>query len=190
MVDDNVIYELILACDIPDNYSRGNVIPDDAEHVSSVTIGLGVPDFCAITNWTYEYPGLLEILSRWWWSSCPWQVSFTSIQINRGFSRKRHRDGANLGQSTMRALGDFRGGGLRYWPTDVGTDHVDSLRMEDSVRFTPSSWMQFDGRRAHETEYFEGSRISLVFYTIIGYENASEETRDSLLQSMVAFPME
>ena len=92
--------------------------------------------------------------------------------------------------STMKTLGDFIGGGLWYWPADDDKVSLDSLQTEHALCFVPNSWMRFDGRRAHETMPFEGSRVSLVSFTVLGHENASQATRDFLVGSMVCFPSE
>ena len=90
----------------------------------------------------------------------------------------------------MRILGDFRGGGLLYWPSDDQRTSVDSLQMQDAVLFEPEEWMRFDGRRAHETVPFSGSRVSLVFYTVLGHEKMSRSTKDFLLAARIPLPSE
>ena len=64
-----------------------------------------------------------------------------------------------------RALGDFVGGQLTYWPNDDGRTPLEELREKDaSVVDTRSNYTLFDGRRAHRVEQFEsGERYSLVF---------------------------
>jgi len=70
-----------------------------------------------------------------------------------------------------RALGDFVGGQLTYWPNDDGRTPLEELREKDaSVVDTRSNYTLFDGRRAHRVEQFEsGERYSLVFYSVAGW---------------------
>ena len=88
----------------------------------------------------------------------------------------RHRDSDNQGPSVIKALGEFTGGRLWVWPNDSGTGPVQDLPWSEAVLHDPREWVDFNGLQAHETENFEGTRYSLVFYTSSGIKNANQQT--------------
>merc|ERR1740122_801277 len=86
-----------------------------------------------------EYPHVTQLLSRYFRDHPPdgqekgVDFPFTTVCINKNYAARRHRDVNNVGLSTIRALGQFSGGKLRYWPLDGCTGHVDHLQESDSV---------------------------------------------------------
>merc|ERR1711957_929833 len=94
------------------------------------------------------------------------------------YNGARHRDGNNEGPSVIRAVGDFTGGRLKYWPSDTQKPrpNVSELDPKDSVALDlAKNTVVFDGCRAHEVENFEGERYSIVFFSASGYGKVPAE---------------
>merc|ERR1719343_266153 len=94
---------------------------------------------------------------------------FTTICINKDYAAKRHRDNNNCGLSIVRALGNFKGGRLKYWPDDPGSKGIDVSELAESDAVTldvRGRSVALDSTKAHEVEAFEGRRYSLVYFTI------------------------
>ena len=64
------------------------------------------------------YPESERLLNRWLSDQMPEdlgaQLVLTSISINKNYAGALHRDGNNVGPSSIKAFGDFQGGELRY----------------------------------------------------------------------------
>merc|ERR1712039_1043071 len=99
----------------------------------------------------------------------PDDFGFTGININHNYAGRRHRDNGNEGPSAIKAIGNFRGGLLNYFPKDVkkaGRCDVTSLKEEESMPLDLSKqFVLFNGNNAHGVQPFEGDRFSLVFFT-------------------------
>jgi len=171
--------------------SRKNILHNREDFVQSVTLGMSGPGVMTVTNATWNCPTVLMLLNAWFMKSA-WAGKFvwTSIQVNKFFACARHRDGANAGPSMLHALGDFDGGNLWVWPGDKGSGSVDSLSVRDAVELDTRSWQWIDGRKAHETQSFSGERISVVFYVVSDWEQATEETLQVLRQLGVVLPQQ
>ena len=77
--------------------------------------------------------------------------AFTSITLNFNYAAKPHVDSSHVdGRARIIALGAFTGGELTV--AGMGTVPV------------RSAWVDFDGRRLHHVEPFEGERYSLVYF--------------------------
>jgi len=84
---------------------------------------------------------------------------FTSIQVNRNFSGKPHRDRNDRSYQYALSLGDFSGGALT-----VETDDPEQLVQLD----TKGRLTKCDGRRAHWVSPYAGKRYSLIMYRNLG----------------------
>ena len=63
------------------------------------------------------------------------------------------------------ACGDYKGGCLKYFPTDDGKSSLELLDGKDSVTADINCKpFYFDGTKAHAAEPFEGNIYSCVFY--------------------------
>merc|ERR1719221_788068 len=115
---------------------------------------------------------------------------YTSININKNYAGRLHRDGNNVGPSFLKAFGNFTGGQLNYFPEDDR-----SLKLEDLEAMTGKSskidvgkgLLLFDGKRGHYVDDFEGERYSLVFFTCPRFEKASDESNQFLYKA--GFPV-
>ena len=78
---------------------------------------------------------------------------FTSINVNKNYAGRLHRDGNNVGPSVIKAFGDFSGGKLLYYQDDDKSVPLEELP-ENGKGPVPvdisQAMMMFDGRRAHE----------------------------------------
>ena len=82
---------------------------------------------------------------------------FTSIQFNKNNKCSRHKDRYNKRESAMIGLGDYTNGELKIYDEDGGF----------SLHDTHHKWIIFDGGKyEHETMPFEGTRYTLVYFTI------------------------
>ena len=91
------------------------------------------------------------------------EFRFSTITLNKDFASRRHRDVNNLGPSAIVGAGPFTGGGLLYWDQDPGKGSVWDLPQDGAKRLRLQKKLQFfDGRKAHETAPFSGSRVSIV----------------------------
>ena len=163
------------------NVSRENVRREGVDWVYSDTFGLikdRADQKLKACQTGVGYESFQRLLYRW---ARGRQLShlrnhplpYTTISVNKGFAAKLHRDTRNEGPSVALALGEFTGGGLRYWPGDSKRGDVESLRGQPSIVFDMRSRPAvFDGNCGHEVEDFQGERFSLVFFTVQGYEKA------------------
>merc|ERR1711988_623708 len=101
---------------------------------------------------------------------------------------KRHRDGNNFGPSMIKAFGDFTGGKLAVFPKDDRQWELSKLPLKDrTVVDLKNSLVLFNGNSAHEVESFQGSRFSVVYFTLGCHAKASEEDRAALKK--IGFPV-
>jgi len=161
------------------NDKRRNVIPDGKDFVNSEMLGLisirAYRKLC-IAKQSVKYPMVTKLLCQYVYDNPPPglqkgdQFPFSTICINKDYAAKRHRDSNNCGLSIVRALGDFKGGRLKYWPEDPGSRAApdpNSLDEEKAVTLdVRGRSVALDSTKAHEVEDFEGRRYSLVYFTI------------------------
>eukprot|EP00931_Biecheleriopsis_adriatica_P034579 TRINITY_DN19955_c0_g1_i1.p1 TRINITY_DN19955_c0_g1~~TRINITY_DN19955_c0_g1_i1.p1 ORF type:complete len:272 (-),score=40.90 TRINITY_DN19955_c0_g1_i1:57-872(-) len=98
--------------------------------------------------------------------------TFTSMQVNRNFVGKPHRDKKDRSYQYALSLGEFSGGALV-----AETDDPEQLvELETKGRLT-----KCDGRRAHWVSPYTGTRYSLIMYRCLGKQtpvlsNKGEDT--------------
>mmetsp|Transcript_26075 Transcript_26075/g.77929 ORF Transcript_26075/g.77929 Transcript_26075/m.77929 type:complete len:521 (+) Transcript_26075:75-1637(+) len=180
------------------NAARSNVIPEGQEWVWSDTLGLIRDRLGSIhtTPPTKLYPEVVQILVKWLNDRMPSEAAgfkFTSINLNCNYAARLHRDGNNFGPSFIKAFGDFTGGRLNYWPEDdKGTD-LEGLPEAKAVHLDigcgPEGGLAlFNGNSAHSVEAFQGTRYSVVYFTLGCHDRAGQEDRDFLQRLGVSFP--
>lgn len=127
-------------------------------------------------------------MSQWLRDQKPKEFSksfpFTSISVNYAYGAKIHRDQGNHGPSMGVAMGNFKGGELRYWEDD---DQAVPRATVHKLLDCPSRLVDvakgpklFDGRRAHAVEDFTGTRFSMVFFSAGKYWKAGDKLVDFL----------
>lgn len=177
------------------NTTRVNVLPDDKEWVWSDTIGL-LRDRCGdihLTKATIRYPAVVEILNRWLTDRLPKEVQsfkFTTLNLNKNYAGKRHRDGNNFGPSMIKGFGDYEKGELNVFPSDdrAVTD-LDKLPQSDRVTVDiKNNLVMFNGNSAHEVNDFSGNRYSIVYFTIGCHGKMTDECRQGLADISMPVP--
>merc|ERR1711904_177422 len=78
---------------------------------------------------------------------------YTSINLNKNYAGKLHRDGNNQGPSMIRAVGDFSEGELQYWPEDLKRTPLEEFNdSHPGNKVTVNikdNLLLFDGNRGH-----------------------------------------
>lgn len=180
------------------NTGRLNVMREGIKYVYSDTIG-AIRRRCGgygLTPPTKHYPNFVRLLCQWLKDNrlelklgCDFKVS--AINLNANYAGARHRDQNNEGPSVIRAVGDFKGGKLMYWPSDTQRPRpkVQELNKDDCITFDIKSQTTiFDGTRAHEVQDFTGTRYSIVFFTASGFQKVPKENQKYLLSLGMPFP--
>mmetsp|Transcript_21164 Transcript_21164/g.68467 ORF Transcript_21164/g.68467 Transcript_21164/m.68467 type:complete len:731 (-) Transcript_21164:396-2588(-) len=182
-----------------DNTTRQNVMKESIDFVNSDTLGLlaGYDGTVQVNQSTRHYPAVPHLLTRWLKDHLPDECGMkengfhhTSINVNRGYAAKLHRDGNNEGPSMIAAFGEFTGGELNYWPEDDKTKAtLDKLRQEDRKTLDlRRQLLLFDGNRGHSVEDFQGERYSIVFFSIGKSHKVNEKQRQLLMDVGIRVP--
>jgi len=175
------------------NITRINVTPEGQNFVFSDTLGLVADRQGGInpTKYTLAYPNVSKVLSDFVKDNLPDDIpvfKFTSINVNKNYAGRRHRDASNVGPSIIQAFGDFEGGRLKYFPNDDKSTELEDLPSTDMVALDLRKQMAlFDGRRAHQVEAFKGERYSLVWFTCPRNDRVSAEKRSNMIKC--GFPL-
>lgn len=81
--------------------------------------------------------------------------NFTTITLNHNLQCKAHVDQMNKGLSRIIGLGDYTGGELRIY-------NEDGSYVDHDIH---NKWLEFDGKKLHQTLPFQGNRWTLVYFT-------------------------
>jgi len=176
ITDDDVLSCLQL-WGFQENTSRLNVTPAGQKFVYSDTIGLQkmmTMEKTLLTRGSRRYPEFTRLIVQWLTSRLPADMRetfrFTSININKNYAGRIHRDGNNAGPSLIKAFGNFKGGELNYFHSDKGGKRGKHLpNPNDKNKATVNikdNLLLFDGNRAHYVNAFKGERYSLVFFSL------------------------
>jgi len=170
------------------------VTPEGSKFVFSDTLGLVSDRQGNIkpTKYTLAYPNVSKVVCEFLTENLPKDIpefSFTGINVNKNYAGKRHRDGNNLGPSIIKAIGDFKGGNLNYYPNDDRALELEDLPVSDKVSIDlKKNWALFDGRRAHEVDPFKGDRISLVYFTCPRNDRIDAKTKAAMVKCGFKLP--
>jgi hypothetical protein len=142
---------------------------------------------------TKRYPEFTQLITRWLRERLPAELkqefAYTSININKNYAGKLHRDGNNVGPSFIKAFGDFTNGELNYWPSDSGKGELESLKDKDKVKLNiRDNLLLFDGNRGHFVTPFKGERYSLVFFSIRTWNKAPKAEADAARKCGIPVP--
>jgi hypothetical protein len=103
-----------------------------------------------------QHPELFKLLIELGNCTVPLGTFYNAITFNVGVLAKFHKDGLNSGVSQIIGFGDFKGGKLRVYELDDKTYKAYNLK---------NRVLSFDGSLlGHETEPFEGERITIIYY--------------------------
>merc|ERR1719350_814561 len=104
-----------------------------------------------------HYPSVTKLLNRWLRGHLPpamaKQFLWTSINVNKNYAARLHRDKNNVGPSMISAFGDFAGGALNYYREDDKRERLEVLQPltgEKSKLDLGQGLLMFDGKRGHE----------------------------------------
>jgi hypothetical protein len=153
------IYEVLKTIKIPKSTSRPNVsglLHKDkwkryGNPCESCTFGLVNNLFrgqVTTSSITKKYPEQYDKLVEYGKHIC--EHEFTSICVNHNVKCQRHKDGKNVGVSTIVSVGDFTDGGL--WVEDELIDIFEKPYC-------------FNGaEKEHATQDFDGDRYSIIYF--------------------------
>jgi len=178
-IRDSDIVNVLDAWKFRRNDKRANVIPDGQGFVMSEMLGLvciRTYSKLMVAHQTRKFPKVTRLLCQFLHDNPPQgmpkgaRFPFTTICINKDYAARRHRDKNNTGLSIVRAVGDYQGGRLKYWPGDLGpkaVPDVQDLKESDKlVLDVRGRSVALDSTKAHEVEPFTGRRYSIVYFTI------------------------
>ena len=179
-----------------ENANRTNVMQEGVKFIYSDTIGLvktTVGEKTLLTQGTKCYPEVTQLLTRWFKERLPdtdlEEFAYTSININKNYAGKLHRDTNNVGPSFIKAFGDFAGGELNYYPSDDKCTPVEDLDPEEKVTIDiKDNLLLFDGTRGHSVNCFTGERYSLVFFSVRTWNKAGKEDREEAIRCGIPMP--
>merc|ERR1719324_1461638 len=105
-----------------------------------------------LTRGTKQYPEFTQLVTKWLKDQLPEELKdtfcYTSVNINKNYAGKLHRDGNNAGPSLIKAFGDFIGGELNYWPSDDKKTPLEDFDLKEKVTVNiKDNLMLFDGNR-------------------------------------------
>ena len=143
----------------PERRKRHGVRADNIGSIGrSATLGFGRTRMHGIAEFRFnkKWPELLRALIEFGNTIAPPGWTYTAITLNHNVLARKHRDTSNVGRSIIVGIGDYKGGALRVWdPTDI---HYDDINLKDQPTM-------FNGAlRTHETQPFEGSRYTIIYY--------------------------
>jgi hypothetical protein len=170
-VKDDDMYRCLAAWGFARNPNRQNVNPEGREWVWSDNMGLTRDRLGSIhiTKATTKYPEFTELICKWLTDRLPDECKhfkFTSLNLNKNYAARVHRDGNNFGPSMIAAFGKFSGGELNYWAEDDKQNKLEALPAKATDKFQIGSGLAlFNGNSAHCVDDFEGERFSIVYFT-------------------------
>eukprot|EP00971_Amphidinium_carterae_P082591 1633835-Amphidinium_carterae.1 len=156
---------------VPTTASRTNL--GMGKRVRSLLLGLYTRRGIGVTNKTRSFPLLEELhsLAR----TCAVPLSYTSITINvvSEASVEEHRDSNNVGTSAVFVCGPYTSGEFVQGST--------TLSVHDG-------WFKFYGQVPHLVRHVTGTRISVVYFTPVGFRNISKALQCDLRS--LGFPID
>merc|ERR1712187_714428 len=87
---------------------------------------------------TTKYPEFTELIVKWLMDRLPKETKefrFTSLNLNKNYAARLHRDGNNFGPSMIAAFGKFEGGELNYWSEDDKQKKLEALPAESTEKY-------------------------------------------------------
>ena len=101
-----------------------------------------------------KHPYMISLFKEFIDSHYP-EFEFTSVFVNKNTVVKKHLDSQNVGESLLVGFGDYTGGQTTVHDTDGGSQSFDINK--ESIMFNGATIY-------HNSEPFEGTRYSLVFF--------------------------
>ncbi|CAE7938265.1 lkhA [Symbiodinium necroappetens] len=187
----------------PNCFTRNNVKPDGAPFIEAFPLGI-VLNYClglVCSRATRLWPTLTKLLAKFIQQEQP-DFRYTTMQLNKNYATKMHVDANNHGPSFIIGLGDYKGG--EVWIYDEngtvemelpctlrGWSHLrPGQKVPGRLEDCRNKWLKFDGNTPHMTMPYQGSRISIVYFTRKGWLTMLPETKDTLETSGFMLPGE
>jgi len=198
MVSDEDIYRVLGYWGFAKNAARLNVMSEGQKFVWSDTVGL-LRDRCGdihLTKSVHGYPEVVQVMSKWLPDRLPHTEAkafkWTSMNVNKNYAGKIHRDGNNFGPSMISAFGDFTGGTLNYYSHDDGKADLEELQSKSAGKAErldlKNGLALFNGNSAHSVDDFQGNRYSIVYFTLGCHAKMKQQDRETLESLDVATP--
>jgi len=115
-VEDYEVLQRLQLWGFKNNSNGKNVRPDSVDHIMSDTLGvIHLPDTGAtlLSPSSTKFPAFTKLLAAWCYQHVPDdhrdKFVYSSINVNKNYAGKLHRDRVNVGSSFIKAFGDFRG---------------------------------------------------------------------------------
>lgn len=185
-VTDAELTEVLQEWRFDKNILRVNVMKKGQKWVHSDTAGLQrdrVGDIHVTRNAIW-YPEFVKIINQWLTDRMPPECksfAWTSLNINKDYAGKLHRDANNFGPSMIAAFGDFTGGKLNYFPDDDRATPLEQVQKQNSESLDLSKGLAlFNGNSAHCVDSFKGNRFSIVYFTLGCHARMKAESRKDL----------
>lgn len=169
------------AASVPDDllYNKGRKNARRPESESCYSLTLGVQPWqwplqaTADCEQRPEVARVRELLDKLVHAWDP-NFSYHSIQLNKNFQTKKHRDWNNDGMSCIAGFGSYTGGELLLHPDDQPTRRLD-VRHRFQV---------FDGNTLHSTAKYVGERYSAVFFSGGRYDGVWQTAKDKVAREV------
>lgn len=194
-VTDDEVLSCLRLWGFKENTNRTNVTPEGENFVYSDTVGLIKMSTCEktlVTLGTRRYPEFTQLINQWLRDHLPAelkQFSYTSININKNYAGRLHRDGNNAGPSLIHGFGDYKNGELNYWHSDDKKTALEDLKDQAKVTISiKDNLLLFDGNRGHCVNAFEGDRYSLVFFSVRTWNKVSQEDLEAAISCGIPVP--
>ncbi|CAK9071970.1 unnamed protein product [Durusdinium trenchii] len=177
--------------------SRKKVMPEGADSVKGMVLGLFVRgNQVELTKASKDYPFVTKLLATFCQQSRP-MFPFTSMQVNLDNETQPHTDGNNVLASQIWGCGNYRGGDL--FVEDVRGNKQVTLKKDVAAGYPKGTsirgfdvnvkncFYEFPGQKLHFTRPFTGTRLTVVYYTVARFEEATPNTRIALADAGFAF---
>jgi hypothetical protein len=105
-----------------------------------------------------RYPELLNAIIALGNQVVPKGWKYSAITLNHNVKAKKHKDGSNVGDSVIVAVGEFEGGGLYVYDPDGKNETLLDIK-DNPYMFNGSIY-------PHKTQPFKGNRYTLVFFNM------------------------
>lgn len=196
-VEDADVTKILTSWGFGKNGARVNVMEKGTTWVWSDNLGM-TRDRCGSihpTQATLKYPEVIQVINRWLSQRLPAEVknfAWTSLNVNKDYAAKIHRDGNNFGPSMIAAFGDFQGGKLNYYPHDDGLGEPDKnlckgAKQPEKLDIGKGLAM-FNGNSSHSVDPFEGNRFSIVFFSMGCHARIEQQYRTKLREMDFVVP--
>jgi hypothetical protein len=175
----------------------GKALLSEVPDFGALTFGLSraVDGSHVLSNDMVGREEFLRVLTDMIKTSRP-QHTFTTIAVNRNSPTWMVQDNGMRGPCLAICFGDFDGGELWIEESAPADDAVvedvvwNGVKMKGRVESGKNRWVGFEAHKHRQVKPFQGTRISVVFYSIAGAERLRPNDLKQLQQLGFNLPME